>query len=391
MNLTAYSLIMAVIWFDIFVLLGSLLQRKLHLFLNYNFYPIVLLIVLSLIRLFAPVETPFTTVIQSWVIAPAIQKALKAEIALGGSLAVPAFEAIVFVASAIAVVLLIKMLRTYRRGFMVVNGYPKTDDKRLLGIMGTIVQKDKPYRLCVLDGNISPAICGLWKPTIILPASIFSMTDEDIRYILIHEWRHFTEKDLWIKLFINIICCVMWWNPVVYLLKMDIDQTLELKCDTKTTLQLGAGDRLNYLSTLLKVARMQHAPEEERSAAIHFTGRSGVAGANTKQRFQAVLARGPKNKLVEVLSVACLLSLFLVSFAFVVQPCFPPPMDGLEESANPSKDLVGFVSATSDNAYIVEEGGAYLLYIDNQYARTLLPEELQDETHKKLPIIANKK
>jgi beta-lactamase regulating signal transducer with metallopeptidase domain len=389
---------MALIWFNIFVLLGSLLQRKLCLFLHYNFYPILFLIFLSLIRLVAPVETPFTVVIQSWVVFPAIQNAMKTEIAFTESSSLTVFGILTLISSIIAVVLLIRLLRTYRRGFKVVNSCPQTEDARLLGIMDGIVRETKPgqsYRLCVFEENIVPSICGLWKPTIMLPASLLAMTDEDIRYILSHEWRHYREKDLWVKFFIEVICCITWWNPVVYLLKKDIDQTFELKCDLKTTIPLSEGDRLDYLSTLLKLARMQWQSEKQQPAAIHFTGRSSEGAtmvANARQRFQTVLQYEKRNRKIEVACIACLLMLFLMSFRFVVQPCFAPPMDDFVELADVNMDSIGVVKPTPENAYIVaKEDGAYWLYINNQYSRTLLFEETFNETHKHLPVIKEKK
>ena len=398
MNLTIYSLMMAIIWFNVFVLLGSLLQRKLCLFLNYNFYPILFLIFLSLIRLFAPVETPFTVVVQSWVIFPAIQDAMKTEVAFTESSSLTVFGILVLASSIVTVVLLIRLLCTYRRGFKVVNHYPQTEDARLLSIMDGIVRETKPgqpYRLCVFEENIVPSICGLWKPTIILPSWLLTMTDEDIRYILMHEWRHYREKDLWVKFFIEVICCITWWNPVVYLLKKDIDQTFELKCDLKTTIPLSEGDRLDYLSTLLKLARMQWQPEKKQPAAIHFTGRSSEGAtmvANARQRFQAVLQYEKRNRRIEVVCMTCLLMLFLMSFRFVIQPCFDPPMDALTELKYPDVDWTSVVTPTIENAYILQkESGEYLLYINDKVYRTLFPEELHNETHKSLQIIKEKK
>lgn len=402
MIFTIYSLIMAIVWFDIFVLLGSLLQRKLCLFLNYNLYPITLLIVLSLIRLFAPVETPLTIIIRSEVIVPAIQRALKTEVALNSSVVVPVAGMVIAVASVVSIVLLARFFRACWNEIKTVRSFVETEDRRLLGLMDEIVQETKPgqsYKICVFNQNFSPLIWGLWAPVIIFPKSVLSLTDQEIHYILMHEWQHYLEKDLWIKTFIEVMCCIMWWNPVVYLLKKDMDQTFELKCDLKTTSRLSEKDRLDYLSTLLSVARMQRQPSysigQKQPAAIHFTGsaaKSKETDFNVLQRFQTVLKHSRRNRKIEVVCITCLLLLFLTSFRFVVQPYFAPQLGIFEGVADPHKDLIGIVTVTPENAYILErENGTYWFCINDGDTRELSQEELNNKTHATLPIIKEKK
>ena len=382
---------MAIIWFDIFVLLGSLLQRRFCLFINYNLYPILVLILLSLVRLLAPVETPFTVVIQSWVIFPAVQNVMKTEIL--GSITV--FGAATILCMIIAAVLLVRLFRAYRAEYRVVDACPQTENQRLLEMMEEVVRQTKPgqaYRLCVCDADVVPFICGFRKPSIVLPRSILAMTDDDIRYILAHEWRHYLGNDLWIKLLIEIICCLTWWNPIAYLLKRDIDQTFELKCDLGTIGNLSDVHKLDYLNTLLKLARMQALAEKAQLAAIRFTGSDTVMSANAKQRFRAVIECGKRSRKAEAASIAVLIVLFIGSFGFVIQPYFPPPMEDLTELVNPDKDWTSVVTPTLENAFILQkEDKKYLLYINGEFIRELCQEELSNETHRSLPIIKENK
>lgn len=400
MTLTIYSVITAILWFDLFVLLGVLLQRKLCLFMNYNLFPILFLIVLSLIRLFAPVETPLTVVIRSWIIAPAIQNTLRTEVNLGGSISLHVFQLVVFASTSVSIMLLAKLVKVYRKEYSTVEGFEQADDARLFRLMDEIVQRtgqNRPYRICVVNQSISPSICGLLHPLIILPEDILSLTDQEIRYIFMHEWQHHLQKDLWAKLFIETICCLMWWNPVVYLLKKDIDQTFELKCDLITTSQLSENDKLNYLDTLLKVARMQlqgaqRKTESSVAFAIHFTGASAKYATNARQRFQTIIKYNQRNRKLGAVCMICMLLLFLLSFRFVVQPYYAPPMNDLVEQENPNIDWTSVVTPTPENAYIIEtEDGVYLLYINNKFFRILSTSEICNETHKNIPIIKAEK
>ena len=82
----------------------------------------------------------------------------------------------------------------------------------------------------------TPMIAGLMKPTIYLPKIIFS--DTELYNILLHEWTHYIHKDIWIKFLLKLLCIIYWWNPFLYLLKHDIDDTLEIKCDISITTKM---------------------------------------------------------------------------------------------------------------------------------------------------------
>lgn len=59
-------------------------------------------------------------------------------------------------------------------------------------------------------------------------------------------------NDLLIKLLINVLCSVYWWNPIVYLLRADLNQTLEIRSDSLVVARLNPMQRGEYLETLLE-------------------------------------------------------------------------------------------------------------------------------------------
>ena len=64
-------------------------------------------------------------------------------------------------------------------------------------------------------------LVGFFRPTILLPSE--HLPDSDARYILAHELTHFRRRDLWKKFLVNMIQCIHWFNPIVYLLNRDFD------------------------------------------------------------------------------------------------------------------------------------------------------------------------
>lgn len=87
--------------------------------------------------------------------------------------------------------------------------------------------------------NIESAFgVGVLRRYIILPDKMY--TDTELYYILLHEYTHFCNRDTAVKLLVTLFCIVFWWNPVVYLLQKDLEQTLELKCDRAIAQTLNA-------------------------------------------------------------------------------------------------------------------------------------------------------
>lgn len=98
--------------------------------------------------------------------------------------------------------------------------------------------------------NIESAFgVGVLRRYIILPDKTY--TDAELHYILLHEYTHFLNHDTAVKLLVTLYCIIFWWNPIVYLLQKDLEQTLELKCDRAIAQTLNAQERTAYLRAIL--------------------------------------------------------------------------------------------------------------------------------------------
>ena len=143
--------------------------------------------------------------------------------------------------------------------------------------------------------------------------------------MLKHEWQHHVGRDALVKLLIQLLCCVMRWNPFVYLLKRNLNQTLELKCDAKVIQGLGEEQKTRYAEALLHVFALfgRQTAEGKSWMAVPFVeetaqGKNAV-NHNVLQRFDALLEDGPRNKRIGTVSIAVLTVLFCLSFCFIVQ------------------------------------------------------------------------
>ena len=107
------------------------------------------------------------------------------------------------------------------------------------------IQKEQsgPRSIQVLScpGVKIPVGAGLLRKRIVLPKRDYSQ--EELSYILQHEYTHFCNGDLWIKFITCVFRCVFWWNPAAYLFQRDVAQLLELRCDRAVTCGLSKEEK----------------------------------------------------------------------------------------------------------------------------------------------------
>ncbi len=105
--------------------------------------------------------------------------------------------------------------------------------------------KDNIY---ISDKVLSPAVYGILKPKIILPANI---SDANIDYILRHEQVHIHRRDnLW-RIIAVITACVHWFNPLIWVFLKLFFTDMELACDAGVLKHLADDDKKRYVAALL--------------------------------------------------------------------------------------------------------------------------------------------
>jgi beta-lactamase regulating signal transducer with metallopeptidase domain/ankyrin repeat protein len=102
----------------------------------------------------------------------------------------------------------------------------------------------------------SPAVCGLFKPTILIPVSLSRAFDsQQLRSIVLHELAHVKRGDLTISFVQTILQIFYFYNPLLWLANSKIRNVREQAVDEMVLVAMGedAGD---YPETLLHVSRM---------------------------------------------------------------------------------------------------------------------------------------
>ena len=360
MSLTAFSFLMAVLWCDVFIVFLTLFRRRTMLLMRFGLLPLLCLILTTLLRLFLSTELPFTKVIHSDTIYPAVQNFFRKSLFSAGNHQVSVLTIFLFVWLAVSAVLIIDFWHVWARHMKAVSAYPRETDPSVLSVMGHVISKGgerPPVQIAIAKDVMVPYIIGFLKPIIVMPDAKY--TAEELEFIFTHEWQHHRNKDPWIKLLVHMVCCLMWWNPFVYLLKSQLSQTLELRCDFAVLSGLPEDRRNLYFETILQVYRSTYNEHNKQTAPACVPALIGVrADSCIRQRFVLGLNYGKiekQRKRFAVLLCCIIIMAFFSSYLFVFQPASLPT----------EEDGIPIFSAFSEDSYLVDNGdGTYQFYMD---------------------------
>ncbi len=123
---------------------------------------------------------------------------------------------------------------------------------------------------------VSPAVYGIFRPRIVIPASASDSADFDL--ILLHEERHIRRLDnLW-RIVAFLTAALHWFNPLAWLFLKLFLSDLELACDESTLSRLPADEKKRYAHALL------NAQENKTLFA------SAFGGAKIRTRIEHILS-----------------------------------------------------------------------------------------------------
>jgi len=125
------------------------------------------------------------------------------------------------------------------------------------------------------DKILSPAVYGIIKSKIILPANI---ADADLEYILKHEQIHIRRRDnLW-RVIAVITTCIHWFNPLCWIFLKCFFADMEMACDAGVLKKLDDNGKKEYASALLACS----------AGKTYYA--SAFGGAKTKLRIENILS-----------------------------------------------------------------------------------------------------
>ncbi len=163
----------------------------------------------------------------------------------------------------------------------------------------------------MIDSNIfevenlkTPFVLGVFKPIIYLP---HNLSDEEKKNVITHEQIHIKRYDHIIKIFAFGIAVIHWFNPLVWLSFVLMNNDMELSCDEKVLEYFGCEVKKSYATSLLTLATEKHIS----SCPLAFSE------GNVKRRVKNVLQYNSKPVL---LTVGLSFVVFIIGLMLLLNP-----------------------------------------------------------------------
>jgi beta-lactamase regulating signal transducer with metallopeptidase domain len=111
-------------------------------------------------------------------------------------------------------------------------------------------------RLQLTSQAMSPAVCGLFRPVVLLPQSLVeSLTAPQLRAVLLHELIHLRRGDVWVNCAQTLLQILYWWHPLLWLANARVRRVREEAVDDAVMCALNDEAEI-YAPTLLEVAKL---------------------------------------------------------------------------------------------------------------------------------------
>ena len=159
-----------------------------------------------------------------------------------------------------------------------------------------------------------PFTYGLFRPTIVLPASAEDWSPDRCRSVLLHELAHVRRRDLLTNAIVQLACVIYWFHPLVWLAARRVRIEAERSCDA---LVVSTGTRASdYAGDLLEIARTMRSSATG-TVALAMARRSDFEG-----RLLAILAPNAGRNMLTA-ARAAVIALTFVAPAIAVAAAVP--------------------------------------------------------------------
>lgn len=111
------------------------------------------------------------------------------------------------------------------------------------------------------DAVNTPAICGHWRPRLLVPPGMLaSFTPDELRHVFFHELAHVKRRDVAVNWLTSLLQIVHWFNPLVWFAFARMRTDREIACDALAIELAGAGQSRSYGDTILKLLETMARP-----------------------------------------------------------------------------------------------------------------------------------
>ena len=251
-----------------------------------------------------------------------------------------------FIWSALALVLFVRKVTVYQ-GFIqyIKAGNKEVSDIKILNLLSDCEEKLNIKTRVELSCNpliASPMLIGFFRPRIILPVGEWE--DKELSYIFVHELIHYKQRDMFYKWLIQIVVCVHWFNPFVYLLEKEVNKSCELSCDEKVISILNEKAKREYGDTLISFLKSNNLYKSSLASVTLTEGAEQL-----KERLGAIMKFRKKSKAIIAITAI---------FTAAVCVCFF--VTGAYAAHSAANDMKTWKDSEILNEILTEDGVYYI-------------------------------
>jgi endo-1,4-beta-xylanase len=170
------------------------------------------------------------------------------------------------------------------------------DCRKIIGIRGYVGLKESP-------NATSPAVCGLFRPVVLLPQWLNSNLDAgQFKIVLMHELAHIRRRDLWVNLLQTLLQIAYFYNPFIWLANWMIRRIREQAVDEAVQVALGEKSS-QYPEALLKIARFAFGKPVFSMRSIGVVESRSALAERIKKMLNGPAPRNAKLNLIGILVV----------------------------------------------------------------------------------------
>lgn len=216
-SITLPALINTILCTNIMIIAYIIVINSKFLLRYINLSTVILGFLIILLRFLFPYEFVFAKEIPDTMILPHIRNILDSQIM---NSKVTLLGCIIFVWLTISTVYFIKLVSDYfktRNSLLKFDIIDDVEIKELLSCINGKYKKESDILLVTSPIISTPFIFGIHNPIIALPQ--ISISKKELSFIFEHELCHYYKKHLQIKILLEVVTAIYFWNPFIYILK----------------------------------------------------------------------------------------------------------------------------------------------------------------------------
>ena len=327
-------------------------------------------IALILIRMLVPFNFPFTQTIVSYKILPPINEFLFNYI---GDTRIDLATILFIIWIAVTIVKILRLIWNQMQYRACLLPFVIKDWSKYAQLANVLKKCNASFwQVCIVPTQISPAVVGIRKPILVLPDYQFS--EHDLYYICRHETEHCRNHDLWLNLFLDLVICTQWFNPLVYFMQKELTLAFELSNDRVILNTMDERQRTEYAECVMKMVRYQGQKPKRANIALSF---AQTDHSNVRTRVLYIMSRKKRTNIAGKLSVV--FNSAIVALVIVVSFVYVP-----EAYCSDTLEKENSVYTKSEDAFFVKANDKYELYL---YGESVLSFSYIPDDFKDIPVI----